>query len=348
MNTDPLITEIIETCIQIEKRAVSLYRKFSEDAENPDLREFWKGMSDEERTHVEHWSYLLSLAKQGVIPQIFESLQRVKDQIEDVNERIDRLMEEGQRPVDTTSAFAIACHVEFYMLNKEFAYILHFMRSLLEERGEEDTYSAHLARFFEGLERFSNSPELKLLGETIYRVFLENRELQLQSHTDPLTDLLNKRGFFQAVLPLAHLARRKDFSTAVMMIDIDSLKEVNDTHGHTAGDDVLKLTAALLSEITRRSDLVARWGGDEFLVYLSEVDDAHLLEVGEKIRRRIEEESSKLHPVSVSIGISHTRLDDDPDRKIRSLIEKADYCMYQAKQYRNRVVIMHEQKAHLQ
>lgn len=348
MTTDPLITDIIETCIEIEKRAVALYKKFSEDTENPDLQKFWKEMSDEERTHVEHWSYLLSLAKQGVIPQIFESLQRVKDQIEEINERIDRLMEEGQKPIDTTSAFAIACHVEFYMLNKEFAYLLHFMRSLLEERGEEDTYSAHLAKFFEGLEAFSNSPELKLLGETIYRVFLENRELQLQSHTDPLTGLLNKRGFFQGVLPLAHLARRKDYSTAVMMIDIDNLKEVNDEHGHTAGDDALKLSASLLQEITRGSDLVARWGGDEFLVYLSEVDDGHLLDVGEKVRLRIEEESKKKYPVTVSIGIAHTRLDDDPRKQIQSLIEKSDYCLYQAKQYRNRVVIMHEQKAHLQ
>jgi diguanylate cyclase (GGDEF)-like protein len=133
-----------------------------------------------------------------------------------------------------------------------------------------------------------------------------------------------------------------------MMIDIDNLKEINDTHGHKAGDDVLKLAASLLQEITRGSDLVARWGGDEFLVYLSEVDDSHLLDVGEKVRLRIEEESKKTYPITVSIGIAHTRLDDDPRKQIQNLIEKSDYCLYQAKQYRNQVVIMHEQKAHLQ
>lgn len=348
MASQEAFAHIVEKCAAIERKAVNLYRKFAEDAEHEELKKFWQDLSAEEIGHVENWIQLLSLIEQGVIPEIFESLDRLGYQVDELYERIEKLERQGLGPIDKTSAFAIACHLEFYMLNREFASLLRFMRGHLEERGIEDSYSMHLAKFFEGLERFSESSELKLLGETIYRVFLENRELQLQSHTDPLTNLLNKRGFQQAVIPLAHLARRKEYNTGVVMIDIDCFKQVNDEHGHAMGDEILKMVAESIMANTRRSDIVTRYGGDEFLVYLSELDDKYLLDIGEKIRRNIEEDTKKLIPVTVSVGVSHAKLGKEVEKDLRELIEKADYCLYQAKQYRNRVVLMHEQRAHLQ
>jgi diguanylate cyclase (GGDEF)-like protein len=158
---------------------------------------------------------------------------------------------------------------------------------------------------------------------------------------------LNKRGFLHAVVPLAHLARRKEYSTGVMMIDIDSFKQVNDTHGHARGDEVLTLVGESIVANTRRSDIVARYGGDEFLVFLSELNDQYLLDIGEKIRHGIEEDTKRSLPVTVSIGIAHAKLGNDVRKDLQAVIENADYCLYQAKQYKNRVVIMHEQRAHL-
>jgi diguanylate cyclase (GGDEF)-like protein len=342
------LEHIVEKCVAIEKKAVDLYRKFAEDAGSEELKRFWRELSNEEIGHVDHWIQLLSLIEQGLAPEIFESLQSLKEQVDELYERIEKLEKQGLSPIDTTSAFAIACHLEFYMLNREFASLLRFMRGILEEKGVEDSYGMHLAKFFEGLERFSESSELKLLGETIYRVFLENRELQLQSHTDPLTGLFNKRGFLQAVVPLAHLARRKNYSTGVMMIDIDSFKQVNDTHGHARGDEILKVVTESIIANTRRSDIVARYGGDEFLVYLSELEGQYLIDIGEKIRRGIEEDTRKLIPVTVSVGVAHAKLGKEVQKDLQELLEKADYCLYQAKQYKNRVVIMLEKKAHIQ
>jgi diguanylate cyclase (GGDEF)-like protein len=347
MKTDNLFVEILLTCISIEKAAVTLYRRFSEQAKDEDLKRFWEEMSDEERIHVGHWTSLLKLAGEGLVPHVFESLQRIKEQVDDLHSRIEGLVAKSSPSIDTTEAFTIACHLEFYMLNREFAYLLHFMRNLLEKTPSGDPYGEHLNKFFEGLEKFSESPELKLLGETIYRVFLENKELTLQSHTDPLTGLFNKRGLLQAINPLAHLAQRKRYPTGIMMVDIDSFKEINDKRGHLSGDEVLKQVAELIKANTRRSDIIARYGGDEFLVFLSEVDDHHLLDIGDKIRHNIEQETRSTLTVTVSIGIAHAVLGRDVEKDIETLIEKADYCLYQAKQYRNRVVIMHEQRAPL-
>jgi diguanylate cyclase (GGDEF)-like protein len=347
MQKDELFIQILQKCIAIELMAVKLYRRFSEQAVDEELQAFWQNMSDEEKSHVVHWSYLLSLAKEGVVPNMFESHHRMKEQVDDLHSRVERLVEDSMSPIDTTTAFTIACHLEFYMLNREFSYLLTFMRNILDEATTEDLYCAHLGKFFEGLDRYCESPELRLLGETIYRVFLENKELTLQSHTDPLTGLLNKRGLLQVVKPLAHLALRKKYVVGVMMIDIDSFKALNDSQGHKRGDEILKMVADSIRSHTRRSDIVARYGGDEFLVYLSEVDDHHLQEVGEKIRRSVAAESGDNMSVTISIGVAQKIINTDVDKELEGLIEKADHCLYQAKRHRNRVVMHNEQEAQL-
>ena len=340
MGDEHFFVEILQKCIGVERKAVELYSKFSGHSEDAELRAFWKRMSDEEKSHVGHWTYLLNLARDGVIPNIFESLHHIEEQVDDIHSRIDPILAMNSHRVDTTSAFTAACHLEFYMLNKEFSYLFSFMRNVLEETSEEDDYDQHLERFFAGLDRFCDSPELKLLAQTINRVFIENRDLMLQSHTDPLTGLLNKRGLIHTITPLAHLALRKGGSVAVLMADVDGFKAVNDSYGHPAGDEVLLKVAQSLRAHTRRSDLVARYGGDEFLVYLSEVDESSLNDVAEKIRYYIEKETKDNTPVTVSIGAAQTTFDSDVNTEIEDLIKNADLCLYRAKQKKNFVIIM--------
>ncbi len=97
----------------------------------------------------------------------------------------------------------------------------------------EDEYESHLKRFIDALNQFGKtSPEMELLGETLQRLWLENRNLARQSLYDNLTGTLNRRGFFDSIKPLSYLAQRSNLMVGIMMIDIDNFKTINDSYGH--------------------------------------------------------------------------------------------------------------------
>ena len=159
--------------------------------------------------------------------------------------------------------------------------------------------------------------------------------------TDALTGLYNRR-YMEA--HLANLSRRSaqpDRSLALLMVDIDNFKHVNDTYGHPIGDEVLKAVASRLRHNVRPFDTVARWGGDEFIVVMPESDIKTCAIVGERLRGKVAQEAVEIGtnhgPISVtiSIGAAATPLDRfDP----ADLIRRADEALYRAKDTgRNRV-----------
>lgn len=158
--------------------------------------------------------------------------------------------------------------------------------------------------------------------------------LKHSAECDPLTGLLNRRGFSTLSHPVRQQALRSQQPFAVIMIDIDDFKKVNDTQGHNAGDLLLKEVAALLQQNTRSADIVARWGGEEFILLLpqSNLDGART--VTEKIRTEIAARpfASGSHTVSLGIAIH------EQNEPLEMTINRADHAMYQAKQNgKNRV-----------
>ena len=344
MKGDDLLVQVLEGCISIEKQAADLYQKFHEEIVDTEQKVFWNEMAVEELTHVGHWQDLLDLVNDGLNPHMFSSLQQLSEEIIALQAKTETIIKNTPSPVDTESAFAAACHLEYCMMSSDFVNLYQFTRSVHGDEVSKETYDDHLLKFIGGIDRFSVSAELKLLGEVVYRVFTENRDLILQSHTDPLTGLYNRRGLHEAVKPLAHLANRQKFSTGVMRIAVDNLNEANANYGHQRGNEILKLVADVIKSSTRQSDISARYGGSGFLVYLTEVDVKHLLGVGEKIRRSIEEETRSTSPVTVSVGVAQTVFGIDVEKELEDLIKKADFCLYEAKKYRNKVVIMHDNR----
>jgi two-component system cell cycle response regulator len=170
----------------------------------------------------------------------------------------------------------------------------------------------------------------------------ENARLEQLAHTDPLTQVLNRRALTERLTSEMERALRYDTCVALLMIDIDHFKRVNDTHGHLVGDDVLRDVASLLNVTVRSTDLVARYGGEEFLVVLPETDDEGASAFAERIRERIEQqpltgraEGANLR-VTASIGVATF-----PAARIESvedLFARADAALYRAKaDGRNRV-----------
>jgi diguanylate cyclase (GGDEF)-like protein len=129
---------------------------------------------------------------------------------------------------------------------------------------------------------------------------------------------------------------------ATLMIDIDHFKKINDTHGHAAGDDAIRQIADIIGHSIRTTDQAARFGGEEFVVLLREVDQETALLLAERIRRSIEQKTIRHGEASiaatVSIGVA---INAEGDRDVQDMIERADQGLYVAKKTgRNRVFLM--------
>lgn len=172
------------------------------------------------------------------------------------------------------------------------------------------------------------------------RLQKSNRQLYHQAMHDQLTGVLNARAYYQSCDQLIRLAKRSGTHFCVLFIDLDHFKSVNDTHGHAAGDQVLKSAAQCIGENIRASDLLGRVGGEEFSVFLPETDLESGAAVAEKIRRAIESleiviASGQPLKISASIGVARGQ---HHGQTLKEIQQQADAAMYEAKKSgRNRV-----------
>jgi diguanylate cyclase (GGDEF)-like protein/PAS domain S-box-containing protein len=170
----------------------------------------------------------------------------------------------------------------------------------------------------------------------------QEAELRMLATSDPLTGLPNRRHFLSRMdEELARLQRLDAQDVSLLMLDIDYFKRVNDTHGHSVGDAVLKHFAAILNEELRQIDSVGRLGGEEFAIILPGADPAAAETFAERLRRKVETSPLQMDalsvPVTVSIGIAAMRPNDTPTN---NALARADEALYQAKSSgRNRVKI---------
>lgn len=163
------------------------------------------------------------------------------------------------------------------------------------------------------------------------------RELDALATIDGLTGIANRRTF-QARLE-AECARsdRDNAPLALMLLDIDRFKSLNDTYGHPAGDEVLTMMGRVLVSSSRNTDLVARFGGEEFAVILINTDKSAARGAAERLRTRIEAEHWPHRSITVSIGIASWGLGADTASK---LINQADQALYSSKEHgRNRTTL---------
>jgi two-component system cell cycle response regulator len=160
--------------------------------------------------------------------------------------------------------------------------------------------------------------------------------------TDALTGLFNRRYMETHLAGLVEQAASRGKPIAVLVLDIDYFKAINDGHGHDAGDDVLREFSLRIRKCIRNIDLACRYGGEEFVVVMPETDIAVAAMVAERLRRRIATEAfaiqqgSKNLDVTISIGIAALNGADD---NAAAILKRADTALYRAKRDgRNRVV----------
>ncbi len=172
------------------------------------------------------------------------------------------------------------------------------------------------------------------------RTKTENARLEVLAHTDALTQVMNRRALMSRLSAEVDRARRYDSPLSLLMIDLDHFKQVNDTHGHLIGDEVLRETAALLQRTIRSVDVVARYGGEEFVVVLPETPLAGAVRFAERIRALIEQQEFGSLRVKCSVSIGVALFPDAGVDSVDDLLLRSDAALYRAKaEGRNRVML---------
>ena len=159
--------------------------------------------------------------------------------------------------------------------------------------------------------------------------------LQSQADRDTLTGLLNRRGFASQAETIRQQSLRFGQPFAILLLDVDNFKQVNDQWGHATGDRLLRQVAGLLSLCTRKADLLGRWGGEEFIVLLPHTSLDHARTAAEKMRALVSAQAFEHGAVTISLGVAlHAGADT-----LEATINRADHAMYRAKEAgKNQVV----------
>lgn len=171
--------------------------------------------------------------------------------------------------------------------------------------------------------------------ETNYKLEQLNSELKDLSYRDPMTQSYNRRYFYEQSSKMLSLAKRDGHDICIIILDIDKFKNINDQYGHSVGDDVIIMLANELKTHVRNSDIVARFGGEEFVIFLYNTNLQNAEIISEKIRYDVKGLTIKLNEkenlnFAVSLGVA--KYSEVLDADIEHTITRADKCLYVAKE----------------
>jgi len=167
-------------------------------------------------------------------------------------------------------------------------------------------------------------------------------KLKEQANRDPLTNMYNRRYFASISNTIIGLTNRSKEPLSVIMIDIDKFKNINDTYGHSIGDEILILIANKLMNLVRKSDTIARIGGEEFVILLPNANATQANVLAQKLRKEVAQIIYKngTSSISFTISLGVYEFNNKEDKNIESALNKADKALYDAKNSgRNRVSI---------
>ncbi len=286
-----------------------------------------------ERTDQQQLSEQLELGRQA--------MDDVRVLLGEMQDRADQLLTERRRDLDTMRhlSFMIAVGGTPIAVLISLALIVLLARRIGARIGAME---ANADRMQNGLPMFASAPRDDELGrlesaliEGGTRVVELQGELQRQATLDPLTRLPNRRGFVPMAEHRLEVAKRNHQPLALMFVDVDELKQVNDTLGHATGDWLIAETAYVLRTTFRASDLIARMGGDEFCILFAAESDAAIEGAAGRLQASMDHSNrdpDRPFLLSMSAGVS--RFDPEDPRSLDQLMAVADERMYAKKRAR--------------
>lgn len=336
MNPRPSLTDILEVCLRLDQLAQITYKQFSGQSETPALSRFWNRMSREEAAHVLFWDSACNYTEVEELPLILDDAPLIMKELTKCEVDARAMLTEAAKSPDIKTMFLIALKLEFYLLHPAIGTLFQYLGSHTNIENPADTYDQHIHKFLKALSRYGQlTPELELVGKSLERLWADNRKLaqlaQLATH-DHLTGLLNRRGFKEIAYQVAILAARNVSPTSLLMIDIDHFKQFNDRFGHSTGDHVIGAISDAMISSLRASDILCRWGGEEFIALLPSTEPEAATQVAEKLMKSIRGLQKKRAAITVSIGVAGGLISNECERDLENMIERADAALYMAKE----------------
>ncbi|NQY94303.1 MAG: GGDEF domain-containing protein, partial [Campylobacteraceae bacterium] len=183
------------------------------------------------------------------------------------------------------------------------------------------------------------------LCKTNFKLERLNEQLVDLSNKDPMTQAYNRRYFGEVSKKMLSLSIRNKQDLSLIILDIDKFKDINDTCGHSVGDDVIILLSNTLEQSIRESDISARFGGEEFVILFNNSDIENTYKLADEIRKKIESltvfTQNKSIQFTVSIGVA--QFNEQKDKKgIEETIKRADEALYYAKEHGRNLVVKSE------
>ncbi len=325
--------KILNLFVHLDTYARDTYLAMAQSASNPALTRVFEQMAAEEATHLEWWAELVNAWGQGLIPDLVTESA-------DLDVRLAALLEElvGSTPSDVSALsddemLQTATRLEYYMLDPVFTEVIDLAGPSSAAQHRE-AYQRHVDRLVGAVEElYSPDPLASFLARILREAWRQNQELSSFATRDPLTALHNRRGLMAHFSQWASWAERYDRPISVLLIDVDDFKNVNDTCGHTAGDTVLVAVANVLRGALRGSDMVARYGGDEFAIVAPETAGDQIEPITSRILERVAALTigcDQVPSVTVSIGCAWTS-GPNASRATDALLSAADRSLYDAK-----------------
>jgi len=327
---------VLELCLQMDQLAERTYRQMAEDCDDVSLATMFRHMGSEEAAHVEWWRRLLDAWEDGLVPDAFSDTVELEKHLESIYEEVTRLSD-ASATISCDSMLDLAVRMEFFMLDPIFGELLDLVEPA-RAAARHHAYANHIERIVRAVqERYGSDSLTGFLATVLRRTWRDNVELAGHATRDSLTGLHNRRSLDVQLRQWAAWSQRYHRPLAVVLVDVDDFKLVNDRYGHITGDRALQAVAGALTDAVRASDLVARYGGDEFAVVAPELEPDEFDTLCNRIVERVralslptEDGQNVLLSVSVGGVVAAPRTDGFIARP-EDLLAAADRGLYAAK-----------------
>ena len=324
---------ILESCVALDRTAYETYRALADACPEPELATIFKQLAKEEKEHVDWWSDLLMAWEGGLVPTYADEDEMVA-RLEEITAEVNELIGSPLQDLSTDDMLDLAARMEFFMLDPVFGELVDLMRPGGSGRTRQ-AYSAHILRLVEAIENhYSREGLSRFLARVLKRSYRDQQRLASLALHDHLTGLFNRRGIIGHLRQWLAWSMRYHRPFALAMLDIDGFKKLNDTLGHMAGDKALCAIARTLEETVRESDLVGRFGGDEFIVIAPETDDDQMFALMDRLVTAVRETPVVIddgESIDVSISIGGAWMSGDTEMSVDEIIAAADRSLYAAK-----------------